>query len=87
VAYFATCRRLREDSDENRRAAAAYVERVQEQLPAIRPVAVGLFAGKLDLASFSLPMQLAMRLSRTPTGDWRDWRAIRAWAEGLALAF
>jgi menaquinone-dependent protoporphyrinogen oxidase len=52
----------------------------------VRPVSEGLFAGMLDFSK--LPLNFAtLKLRATvasgifPSGDHRDWEAIRAWAE------
>jgi menaquinone-dependent protoporphyrinogen oxidase len=54
----------------------------------VRPVSEGCFAGALDASKLPLvPDGLQARIlsaaSRTPMGDYRDWNAIRGWAEQL----
>jgi menaquinone-dependent protoporphyrinogen oxidase len=56
----------------------------------VRPVSEGLFAGALDIRkvpSFSdrLKFRLSVLFGVWKEGDHRDWNAIRAWANGLAL--
>ena len=53
---------------------------------------IGLFAGKIDLATINEDelWTLTFRYdgSKTPemmTGDYRDWKLIRAWAEQVAV--
>jgi menaquinone-dependent protoporphyrinogen oxidase len=85
VAYFMTCWCLRNDTPETRREAARYVSLVEEYAPAVKPFAVGLFAGKWDMGKLSAFDRFMMRLKHAPaSGDWRDWQAIRAWASDLA---
>jgi menaquinone-dependent protoporphyrinogen oxidase len=43
-----------------------------------------VFAGRLDAARLGLGERLIVRLLRTPEGDFRDWPAIDAWADGVA---
>ena len=55
---------------------------------AVRPVSEGLFAGAFDLCQVPafgdrLKFRMSMAMGVWPTGDHRDWDAIRAWAEGL----
>ena len=54
----------------------------------VRPVSEGYFAGALDFSKLPLTpnvllMRLAVALRIFPSGDSRDWKAIRAWAESL----
>ena len=80
VAYFLVCLTLREDTEENRRTVAAYLDPVREML---QPVDVGLFAGMMDYAKLPFIFRLMMKAMKSPEGDFRDWEAIRAWAAGL----
>ena len=47
-----------------------------------------VFAGKLDPADLSFGERLIAKVVRAPSGDFRDWDAMRAWAHeiGAALA-
>jgi menaquinone-dependent protoporphyrinogen oxidase len=83
VAYFLVCMTLREPTDENRRKELAYLDPVLKGVSQVRPVKVGTFAGALDYNNLSLPTKVMMKLKGAPEGDFRDWAAIRAWAEGL----
>ena len=52
----------------------------------VKPVSEGFFAGKLDFSKLPLTLntlflRLAVALGALPKGDYRDWKAIRAWAE------
>jgi menaquinone-dependent protoporphyrinogen oxidase len=54
----------------------------------VKPVSEGLFAGGLDISkipSFSdrLKFRLSVLFGVWSEGDYRDWDAIRAWAESL----
>lgn len=83
VAYFLCCKRLRDDTPETHREAIGYMDGVQAHVPEIKPVQVGLFAGKIDPSTMPPFVRLLIALSGSPTGDWRDWDAIRAWASSL----
>lgn len=56
-------------------------------VPELRPVAVGRFAGVLDFSKAPLPTRILLRFLSIATwvgeGDYRDWKAIRAWAQEL----
>lgn len=61
----------------------------EEQQPTadrIRPREIRLFHGKIDLDALSIGERLVVRALGAPTGDYRDWPAITAWAEGIAAA-
>ncbi|MCS6843060.1 MAG: flavodoxin domain-containing protein [Caldilineales bacterium] len=55
-------------------------------LERIRPRDVALFHGELDPAKLNLVEKLVIKVVRAPTGDFRDWSAIEAWAEDIAEA-
>jgi menaquinone-dependent protoporphyrinogen oxidase len=85
VAYFLTCITLGLDPrPEGRQRMAEVLERVQEQIPEVQPMDQGLFAGVVDFGNMS---DLIQRLHRACGGagmigfDFRDWDAIRTWAE------
>lgn len=81
VAYFVVCGTLREDTRENRKSAAAYLDPVRQ---VVQPADEGLFAGAMDFAKMSLAYQMVARVTGGSESDWRDWGAIRGWSEGLA---
>ena len=83
VAYFATCMALQEDTAENRRTAAAYLDPIREKLA---PVDVGLFAGAMDYGKLPFVFRLLMKAIKSPEGDFRDWDAIRAWSTSVSPA-
>jgi menaquinone-dependent protoporphyrinogen oxidase len=43
-----------------------------------------VFAGKLDRRNLGLAQRAALLAFRGLEGDFRDWTAIRAWADGIA---
>jgi menaquinone-dependent protoporphyrinogen oxidase len=50
----------------------------------IRPVAHETFAGALDRTKLSFADRLVIKAVHAPDGDYRDWMAIDAWAQGIA---
>jgi len=50
----------------------------------VQPLAVGAFAGWYVPAKFSFVERRIMEVTKAPEGDHRDWKAIEAWASGLA---
>ena len=81
VAYFTTCLTLAEENTGNRRIVLAYMEPILRLAPEVDPVGLGLFAGSLD------PQRtLIMQTDAGPQGDYRNWTAIRTWAEKIRPA-
>lgn len=54
-----------------------------DALSPVKPVAVTMFAGRLDAAQLSFIERGMTSLLRVPTGDFRDWVTIAVWARGL----
>ena len=85
VAYFLTCLALYKDSPENRNTAMGYFEPVRKASPGVKPVDLACFAGALDLSKMGFVyrtiMKSKMKKSGVPEGDFRNWPAIKAWAE------
>jgi menaquinone-dependent protoporphyrinogen oxidase len=43
-----------------------------------------VFWGSVDMGKLNFLEKTAMRNSKTPVGDFRDWAEIEAWARGIA---
>jgi len=86
VAYFLACMTLREPTQENMAKALAYLDPVLKTIPEIKPVRIGAFAGALDYSHLSWLTKRIMKSKDAPEGDFRDWKAIRAWAEASVFA-
>ena len=52
-------------------------------LQPVTPVAVTMFAGKLDPSNQSFAERSLTKLLKVPVGDFRDWNAIAAWSRQL----
>ena len=63
------------------------LEKFRTALGPVRPVAIIMFAGRLELARMSFVQRTMTGLMKVFTGDFRDWEAIKAWARGLPAAF
>lgn len=87
VAYFMTCLALYKDTEASRRVARSYMDPVLKAVPNVKPVEMGFFAGALDYSKLNLMYRMVMKSKMKkrgiPEGDFRDWDAIRSWAEGL----
>ena len=76
--------------EKEREDARGHLDKVLAKLPWLKPLAVEVFAGKLDPAQLRFPDSLLTVLPATPlhgmaAKDARDWTAIRTWAESLAV--
>ena len=81
VAYFLTCMALHTDTPYQRQIATRYVQTVRAIAPEITPVSLGVFAGCLRYRNLPLMERIEFWLqARLPSGDFRDWDAIRRWA-------
>jgi menaquinone-dependent protoporphyrinogen oxidase len=63
---------------------------VREQLdkelakyPWLKPFSIEIMGGRLDPALLKFPYNLIPALKQMPPRDFRDWKAINAWANGL----
>jgi menaquinone-dependent protoporphyrinogen oxidase len=83
VSYFVVCMTLREDTPERRAKASAFLDPLRSE---VKPVDVGLFAGKMDYSQLGGITKLMAKSHHMPEGDFRDWRVIAAWARQLALS-
>jgi menaquinone-dependent protoporphyrinogen oxidase len=61
-----------------------FPESLQPIADLVKPHDIVLFHGKLDPANLNFMERSAIRLVKAPTGDFRDWDAIRAWAASIA---
>ncbi len=61
-----------------RQASRRQFDRELIHYPWLKPVAVEIFAGKIDPAKLGFFERLV-----TPASDHRDWEAIRSWANAL----
>ncbi|MBN1461244.1 MAG: flavodoxin domain-containing protein [Armatimonadetes bacterium] len=88
VAYFVVCLTMKEDTDQNRRKAEAFLDGIRADFPGVGPVDVGLFGGAVStdtekLKRLPFAQRMIVRAMKSSAGDFRDWDAIRAWAKAL----
>lgn len=83
TAYFTACDTMKKDTPENRATVNGYVEPIHKIL---MPVESGMFAGKMDTSKLNfIDRKIIEMMSKgeNPNADYRDWNAIKAWAEKL----
>jgi len=81
VAYFLVCMTMARPKEEDRAEVLSYMDPVFKAVPEIKPVAIGRFAGALHYDNLSFVTKKIMHSKGAPEGDFRDWNAIRAWAQ------
>ena len=72
-------------TDDSGEHAVTEKQRVDLDLT-IGPVEHVVFGGKLDLADLGFVERRVVKMVKAPTGDFRDWDEIRAFADGIAHA-
>lgn len=80
LAYFTMCMTLKDDTPANRATVAGYIKPVRE---IAEPRASAFFAGKMDYAKLGFFARQIVKMKKVPEGDYRNWRAIGDWADGL----
>ncbi len=80
VAFFAVGLTVTDRSAEILRNAEASMDAVRLL---VNPVEVGIFPGRLKSGGLSFTDRAIVRLIRAKTGDFRDWEAVRAWAQAV----
>ena len=79
-AYFLVSGLLRNNDPEIRCKVLAYLDPVRKIL---EPTSIGMFAGKIDYSRMDgFDRSIAEAVS-SAEGDWRNWEAIRCWAQEL----
>jgi menaquinone-dependent protoporphyrinogen oxidase len=90
TAYFLTCLTLARPSAEIQTRVESFLDPVREEIPEVKPVSTGLFAGVLEYNKYGTAIKAVMRYKMwtkgVEEGDYRDWRAIHAWADQLKSA-
>lgn len=56
---------------------------LQMALSPLKPAGTILFAGKLDPAKLGFIQRKMIEIGKIPSGDFRDWKLISAWARDL----
>ena len=80
VAYFAVGLTIMGGTPDAIRKAEASMGQVRML---VNPVDIGIFPGRLESSRLSMADRAITKLIRAKTGDFRDWEAVRAWAQAL----
>ncbi|MBE0410454.1 MAG: flavodoxin domain-containing protein [Anaerolineales bacterium] len=61
-----------------------FPENLQPIADRIAPRDIAFFSGVLDPKKLNLPEKMIIKALKAPTGDFRDWESIEAWAASIA---
>lgn len=61
-----------------------FPEALQPIAERIQPRDIAFFHGEIDTKKLNLAEKVLIKGIKAPTGDFRDWDAIEAWAVGIA---
>ena len=82
---FVNCTYLKEDTEEIRnKVMEMWVTPNLEKYPSIKPLDIGLFAGKILFEELYPIEFILMKLMKYQAGDFRDYDKINAWAQSMA---
>ena len=98
VAVFVVCANMWEDTPKAREETSQWINKTLDKFPEIQPVSVGLFGGAVltegdDFNSLNILFRKTIESMRDNLKkqygktDFRDWDAIRAWADQVGTAF
>ena len=80
MAYFTVCMTLHEDTPENREEVKTFLDPVRAIM---EPIDEGYFAGVADFSKLSFLERKMGEWAGMSEGDYRNWDAIRTWAQSL----
>ena len=78
VAFFTVHMLATDDSDASRQQRAAYTAAERDL---VQPAAEAFFTGAIDPQKLNLMERMMVKMVKSPTGDLRNWEAIRSWAD------
>lgn len=81
VAFFVVSMTMHEDTQDNRQKV---LEMIAPSVGLVTPLDIGLFAGAVKPSKLKFFWRMVVKLMHVPEGDFRDYEAIRMWAEQLA---
>jgi menaquinone-dependent protoporphyrinogen oxidase len=79
---FFVCLTLKDDTEENRKTVEIYPEPLRTL---VKPEREAIFAGALIPEKLGLVERLMMKAMKSPAGDYRNWDAVKTWAESLPV--
>lgn len=86
VSLFVVTANPRENADDRLHRVRQYLNPILRTPPEIKPIEIGIFTGAFNSRQWALPTLLALKArdELPPDGDYRDWNAIRTWAQHIS---
>jgi menaquinone-dependent protoporphyrinogen oxidase len=81
TALFGLSMMMSDPSEENRKSVLSILNQLRFEM---RPIGMAAFGGVRDEKEMPFVLKLTAKRSRIPTGDFRDWDAMKEWAEHIA---
>lgn len=81
TALFGLSMLLSDPSEENKKSVISILNRLRFEM---RPIGIGAFGGVRDEKKLPFVLKWTAKRSQIPTGDFRDWEAMKEWAEHMA---
>jgi menaquinone-dependent protoporphyrinogen oxidase len=79
TAFFITCLAMKDNTEENRKIAWSYLQPLRTL---VKPGKEAFFAGKVDFSKMNFIEVFVMKnIIKAAEGDYRNWDAIREWAQ------
>lgn len=84
LATFVVCLAMKDWDEKGRATAGPYLAPVRER---VKPLSEGLFGGAYDPDKVGFVERQILKMIKAPSGDFRRWDEIEAWATGLTPLF
>ncbi len=81
TAIFGLSMMLAEPTEENRKSVISILNQLRFEM---RPIGMGAFGGVREEKNLPFILKWTAKRSKIPTGDFRDWEAMKEWAEHVA---
>ncbi len=81
TAIFGLSMLLCEPTEENKKRVISILNQLRFEM---RPIGMGVFGGVRDPKTLPFVLKWTAKTSKIPTGDFRDWEAMKEWAERVA---
>lgn len=70
--------------DEEKQASGR--KALDEAIAPLAPAHLGCFAGKIDMEKLSFFEKIAIKMVKSPVGDFRNWAVVKDWAQEVIRA-
>ncbi|MFA5867758.1 MAG: flavodoxin domain-containing protein [Actinomycetota bacterium] len=82
TAIFGLSMMLTEPTEENKKSVISILNQLRYEM---RPIGMGAFGGVREVKNLPFVLKWTAKRSKIPMGDFRDWEAMKEWAEQMAV--